>query len=186
MNCNCQAQDDFGITMPCTFHVKWLESAITPLKVEIKRLTGIADRANQAMEKHQKHAWALEIAIQEAHRDADAANLKVAEAMKACPWATHAANHTEPKHCIAALASLLEMRENEKPISIARVPCVDDEHRGTECRCGHIIAHCCSHHCCCFYRCKDCRHAWDAHAHTDSSQCEFSACGCQKYRGEIP
>jgi hypothetical protein len=28
--------------------------------------------------------------------------------------------------------------------------CVDDKHRGTECRCGHVIRHCCSHHCCCF------------------------------------
>lgn len=28
--------------------------------------------------------------------------------------------------------------------------CVDDQHRETECRCDHMIAHCCSHHCCCF------------------------------------
>lgn len=28
--------------------------------------------------------------------------------------------------------------------------CVDDQHRGTECKCDHLVAHCCSHHCCCF------------------------------------
>ena len=29
-------------------------------------------------------------------------------------------------------------------------PCMDDMHRGTECKCCHVIYHCCSHHCCCF------------------------------------
>lgn len=29
-------------------------------------------------------------------------------------------------------------------------PCVEDEHRGTECKCCHLMRHCCSHHCCCF------------------------------------
>jgi len=35
---------------------------------------------------------------------------KLLRAMKACPWATHSSSHTEPMHCIAALASLNEMR----------------------------------------------------------------------------
>lgn len=46
------------------------------LQAEVQRLTGIADRANKAMEKHMKHNAALEIAIQEAHRDTDKANLQ--------------------------------------------------------------------------------------------------------------
>jgi hypothetical protein len=52
-------------------------------------------------------------AFREAEAERDSLKLQVAEAMKACPWATHARNHTEPKHCIAALAFLIEMRENE-------------------------------------------------------------------------
>jgi hypothetical protein len=64
--------------------------------------------------------------------------------------------------------------------------CVEDQHRGTECRCDHIGPHCCSHHCCCFYHCKDCRHAFDAHKSTADQRCEFSACTCPKYSGEIP
>lgn len=31
-------------------------------------------------------------------------------------------------------------------------PCVEDQHRGTECKCCCIVRHCCSHHCCCFER----------------------------------
>lgn len=62
-----------------------------------------------------------------------------------------------------------------------RGPCIDDHHRGTECKCCHIVAHCCSHHCCCFYRCK-CRHAdW---RHPGRGKCDFTGCGCTKYEGE--
>jgi hypothetical protein len=42
-----------------------------------------------------------------------AAELQISEAMKACPWALHEKNHTEPKHCIAALACLLEAKAKE-------------------------------------------------------------------------
>jgi len=62
-----------------------------------------------------------------------------------------------------------------------RGPCRDDQHRGTECRCCHMIAHCCSHHCCCFYRCK-CRH--DSDRHQRKGKCEFPGCNCEKYMGE--
>lgn len=40
--------------------------------------------------------------------------LQLSEAMKACPWATHAGNHTEPKHCIAALHSQCEILGDER------------------------------------------------------------------------
>lgn len=47
---------------------------------------------------------------------AEDAELQLGEAMKACPWATHSKDHTEPKHCIASLAALIEMRQTEKRI----------------------------------------------------------------------
>lgn len=53
------------------------------LQAEIHRLIGIADRANKAMEKHMKHNAAMEIAIQEAHRDTDKANLQNRELVEA-------------------------------------------------------------------------------------------------------
>lgn len=60
-------------------------------------------------------------------------------------------------------------------------PCVEDQHRGTECKCCHVIEHCCSHHCCCFYRCV-CRHAKERHP--DGGKCDFGdGCSCQKYVG---
>jgi len=31
-------------------------------------------------------------------------------------------------------------------------PCIEDQHRGKECKCCHFVPHCCSHHCCCFKR----------------------------------
>lgn len=52
-------------------------AAKADLKVALlqnKDLQNALDRANAAMLKHQKHNGALEIAIQEAHRDTDAAN----------------------------------------------------------------------------------------------------------------
>lgn len=49
-----------------------------------------------------------------ARDERDAALLQLGEAMKACPWATHSKDHTEPKHCIASLAALIEMRQTEK------------------------------------------------------------------------
>lgn len=44
----------------------------------------------------------------------DAALLQLGEALKACPWATHATNHTEPKHCIAAIHSQCEILGDER------------------------------------------------------------------------
>lgn len=42
-----------------------------------------------------------------------AAELQIQEALKSCPWATHTKTHTEPKHCVAALASLLDQKAKE-------------------------------------------------------------------------
>lgn len=61
--------------------------------------------------------------------------------------------------------------------------CVNDQHRGTECRCGHMVDHCCSHHCCCFYHCKKCQHA--LYRHPENGKCDFPECSCQEYTGEI-
>lgn len=44
----------------------------------------------------------------------DRLDRQIQEAMKACTWVTHKENHTEPKHCVASLASLIEMRQSEK------------------------------------------------------------------------
>ncbi len=55
------------------FVIQGLADDVPGLVQEIERLAGIADRANKAMEKHQKHNGALEIGIQEAHRELDGA-----------------------------------------------------------------------------------------------------------------
>jgi chromosome segregation ATPase len=63
--------------------IEKLELQNRELLSEVKRLAGVADRANKAMEKYQKHNGALEIAVQEAHRDLDAAKLRVQELQQA-------------------------------------------------------------------------------------------------------
>lgn len=42
----------------------------------------------------------------------------------------------------------------------AEGPCQKDtQHRGTECKCTHLVAHCCDYHCCCFKpKPVDCKH----------------------------
>lgn len=49
-----------------------LEAGMADANLQNRELQNAVDRANAAMLKHQKHNGALEIAIQEAHRDADA------------------------------------------------------------------------------------------------------------------
>lgn len=75
MNCNCQAQDGFGMTMPCSFHVKWLESATTPLKAEIARSHAEVD---------QKSAYIQELtgAVEDLRRQNGAALLQYREAVE--------------------------------------------------------------------------------------------------------
>lgn len=58
-------------------HNQAQQIVIGGLRADVGKLQGIADRANAAMLKHQKHNGALEIAVQEAHRDADAANRQI-------------------------------------------------------------------------------------------------------------
>jgi len=77
----------------------------------------------------------------------------------------------------AAYAILHDMHKPKPPDADT---CIDDQHRGTECKCCHVIEHCCSHHCCCFYRCE-CRHA--SEEHPGGGKCGFGGCGCQKYVG---
>lgn len=68
-----------------------------------------------------------------------AAALQVKEAMKACPWATHKDSHVEPKHCIQALVSMIEMLQREikkahadkKTCPICGAP--DPKHRPVDC-----------------------------------------------------
>lgn len=50
-----------------------------------------------------------------------------------------------PASVSLGLADAIEAYQNTEK-------CMDDLHRGTECKCCHAIRHCCSHHCCCFYR----------------------------------
>lgn len=63
--------------MPCEF-CKTIDQH-SHLCAEIQRLTGVADRANKSMEKHMKRNGALEISLQDAHRDTDAAHLQNSE-----------------------------------------------------------------------------------------------------------
>ncbi len=53
--------------------IQSLADDVPGLVQEIERLAGVADRANKSMEKHQKHNGALEISVQEAHRELDGA-----------------------------------------------------------------------------------------------------------------
>lgn len=59
-----------------------LRAEVDAANARYDRAFEIAQRANKAMEKHQKHNGALEIAIQEAHRDTDAMKLQFEEARK--------------------------------------------------------------------------------------------------------
>lgn len=67
----------------------------------------------------------------------DSLRLQVSEAMKACTWATHDRDHTEPRHCVASLASLIELRDIERRGADKRV-----EHEQMCQRCYAKVASC--------------------------------------------
>ena len=78
----------------------------------------------------------------------------------------------------AAYAILHDMHKEKPPDA---EPCGPD-HRGAECKCCHVIMHCCPRHCCCFYRCV-CRHAPEHHVENGLGKCAFDdSCGCKKYQ----
>jgi len=90
-----------GIThLYCCEHCEKLAGEITCLSIEKRDLKTAYDESMKD---------GLEVESQR-----DEAMAQINAAMKACTWATHKENHTEPKHCIAALTLLLECDRTKK------------------------------------------------------------------------
>lgn len=164
------------------------------LECRVEILKDQADAKNdlraelELMTKHANEGWALANTRTAELREKDLQVHELQDIVRLCVEQGGLSFHVEGGRCPeddtcdcpdalrvnAAMKGYTEKRKSEG--------CVDDQHRGTECKCCHMIAHCCSHHCCCFYRCKDCRHAEFEH---EKGPCGFSGtCNCKAYNGE--
>lgn len=82
MQNGCTPDHIFEAVPGCALCYAHLQGRNEALRSEMKKLTGIADRANKAMEKHMKHNAALEIALQDVHKDKDVLNRQLDDLKK--------------------------------------------------------------------------------------------------------